>query len=103
MNYIAMTALAFAIGGCAMPETVVTTGSPRPQLAIKGAPADATLAVDGLSMGSAAVFDGNPKVLLLEEGMHQVEIRRGSEIIHSEKTFVGSGEVRVINVGTGIR
>jgi len=72
MKPIIVIALTLLLGSCALPETVVKTGSPRPQLAIQGAPADSVLFVDGLSMGLASQFDGNAKVLRVEEGVHQV-------------------------------
>lgn len=101
MKYLGIAALALAVGACAMPETAVRTGSSRPQISVRGAPADAILAVDGLVMGPASVFDGNPKVLIVEEGVHQVEIRQREKAIHVEKTFVSNGETRVIVVNKG--
>src|SRR3569623_32831 len=94
-------ALSFLLAACAMPESTVKSGSSRPQLSIKGAPADTVLIVDGLSMGPAAQFDGNPKVLIVEEGMHQVDIQRGGKSIHTEKAFVSNGESRTSTVNAG--
>jgi hypothetical protein len=92
---------AFIVAACALPETTVKTGSLRPHLAVKGAPADAVLIVDGLSMGAASQFDGNPNVLAVEEGVHLVEIRRAGKAVHSEKAFVSNGETKVIHVHAG--
>ncbi len=101
MKHAFVIALTLALSACALPETTVKTGSPRPQLAIKGAPADTVLIVDGLSMGPAPQYDGNPKVLVVEEGMHQVEIQRSGKTIHAEKAFVSNGETRTITVNAG--
>ena len=101
MKQVAIIALSLFLGACALPETTVKTGSARPQLAIKGAPAETILVVDGLSIGPASQFDGNPKVLVIEEGMHQVVIQRDGKTIHSEKAFVSNGETRVITLSTG--
>jgi hypothetical protein len=101
MKTIVAIALIAILAGCAMPETTVKTGAPRPQVAVKGAPADAELLVDGMVMGQANRFDGNPATLIVEEGLHQVEIRRAGKAIHTEKAFVSNGETRVINVHSG--
>lgn len=101
MQKILTIMLAMMLTACALPETKVTTGSSRPSLAVKGAPADTTLYVDGLAIGAAADFDGAPKVLVVEEGAHQVEIRRNNAVVHKEKIFVGSGETRTVTVNAG--
>ena len=101
MKKIMSITLAVMLTACALPETKVTTGSNRPALAVKGAPANTTLHVNGLVMGSASDFDGAPKVLLVEEGLNQVEIRRGNTVVHQEKVFVSNGETRTVTVNAG--
>jgi hypothetical protein len=101
MKHAFIIALTLSLGACALPETTVKTGSPRPQLAIKGAPADTILIVDGLAMGPASQYDGNPKVLVVEEGVHQVQIQRSGKTIHTEKAFVSNGETKTITVNAG--
>lgn len=91
------------LSACALPDTTVKTGSLRPTLAIKGASADAVLVVDGLAMGPAAQFNGEPNVLILEEGLHQVEIKRGGITVHAEKTVITNGELRTLTINTGAR
>jgi hypothetical protein len=103
MKAIVAIGLAAALSACALPETMVKTGSARPQLTVKGAPGDAVLVVDGLTMGLAGRYDGNPNTLVIEEGLHQVDIQRAGKSIHSEKTFVSSGETRVININVGVQ
>jgi hypothetical protein len=68
---------------------------------VKGAPAGSTLFIDGLQIGSATQYDGNPNVLEVLEGTHQVEIRQGGSVLYSEKTFVGVGETHTVKVNTG--
>ena len=87
--------------GCALPQTSIKTGSSRPSIQIKGAPADATLLIDGIEMGNASQFDGNPKILLVEEGVHSVEIRRSNQVLHAEKAAVSNGETRTVTVSAG--
>lgn len=101
MKSLVSAILALMLAACALPETAVKTGSPRPGLVVKGAPADATLVVDGLQMGPASEFDGRPKVLIVEEGLHQVEIRRAGGVVHAEKAFVSNGEIRTVTVNAG--
>jgi hypothetical protein len=103
MKTITILAVSLALAACALPETSVNTKSPRAQLAVTGAPADAALVVDGLAMGPAAQFDGKPRVLIVGEGMHQVEIRRGDRAIHAERVFIGNGETRTLAINEGAR
>lgn len=86
---------------CAMPQTSVRTGSAPPTLIVKGAPAGSILVVDGLTMGIASQFDGNPKTLAVLEGTHQVEVRLGSNVVYKEKAFVSGGESHTVNVTAG--
>ena len=86
---------------CALPQTTVRTGSTQPSLVVKGAPDGSTLFVDGLLIGSARQYDGNPKVLAVLEGLHKVEIRQGTAIVYSEKAFVSNGETHMVTVTAG--
>lgn len=101
MKYIAATFLALSLTACALPETGVHTGSPRPTIFITGAVGGMELYIDNLKVGSADEYNGNPKVLVVEEGVHIVQIRKGDLIVHSEKTFVSNGESRAITVNPG--
>jgi hypothetical protein len=84
--------------GC-MPQTMVRTGMSPPTLIVTGAPSGSILFVDGLDMGSAPQYDGNPKVLAVLEGTHQVEVRLGSNVVYREKAFVSSGQSHTVAVG----
>ena len=87
--------------GCVYPNQQVHTVDDRPGLYIAGAPADAILYVDGLEMGPASKFDGQPNVLILDPGTHRVEIRRGTRTLHSGVVFLGEGVKRQIIVPAG--
>jgi hypothetical protein len=89
------------LSACALPQTTVRTGSSAPGLIVTGAPAGATLYVDGLEMGAASQFDGNPKVLAVLEGAHKVEVRLGPTAVYSEKAFVSNGETHTVKVVAG--
>ena len=86
------------IAGCTYPKTEVKAVDERPTLAIQGAPADAVLYVDGLAMGPATQYDGKEQVLLLEEGTHLIEIKRGGSVLYSEKAFLGSGATKTVTI-----
>jgi hypothetical protein len=98
MTILAMVAL---LSACALPETTVRTGAAAPSLIVTGAPPGAMLYVDGLAMGSAAQYDGKPKMLAVLEGPHQVEVRQGETVVYSEKAFVGSGETHTVRATVG--
>ena len=98
MKSLAILVAIAALAGC-MPQTTVRTGMSPPTLMVTGAPSGALLFVDGLDMGSAAQYDGNPKVLAVLEGTHQVEVRFGSNVVHREKAFVSSGQSHTVAVG----
>jgi hypothetical protein len=81
-----------------MPETTVRTVDHRPSLAVTGAPAGAVLLVDGQAVGPAKDFDGNPAVLRLEPGTHQVEVRGADGApLYQQKVFLDS-ELKHIEV-----
>jgi len=86
------------VTGCVYPTTGVRVTDDRPTLAIKGAPRDALLYVDGLSMGLARNFEGGSRVLLLEPGTHKIEVRSGGTILLSETVFLGSGAAKTLSV-----
>jgi hypothetical protein len=92
---------ALMLSACALPQTNVRTGLPSPSLVVTGAPAGAVLFVDGLSMGPAAQYDGNPNTLAVLEGTHQVEVRSGATVLYGEKVFVSSGESHTVRVVGG--
>ena len=101
-NYVSLV-FALLLSACAVPDTTVKTGSPRPTLVIKGAPADSTLLVDGLLMGPTTQFNGDPNVLILEEGLHQIVIKQAGITIHAEKTVISNGESRTVTINAGVK
>ena len=94
----AVLATLLLAAACAMPSTVVRTPDTRPSLAFQGAPPGAVLYVDGLRAGEAAAYDGEPNVLLVEPGTHEVVVRAadGAEL-HRQTVFVES-ELKTIKV-----
>jgi len=70
-------------------------------LLVKGAPTGAMLYVDGLSMGLAEQYNAAPNVLVVLQGVHQVEIRQGSNILYTEKVLASTGESHTIAMPRG--
>ena len=52
-------------------------------------------------MGAAVQFNGDPNVLIVEEGVHQIVIKQVGITIHAEKTVISNGESRTITINTG--
>ena len=90
--------LIFLLGGCVYPNQQVQTVDDRPGISIVGAPSGAILYIDGLEIGPAHRFDGNPNYLIIEPGKHHVEIRQGTELLHSVDIYAGEGTMREISL-----
>ncbi len=91
-------ALSLAAAGCVGPTTVVRTVDTRPALAIAGAPSGTVLYVDGVAVGDPASYDGNPNVLRVEPGTHEIDIRDGSgRSLFRQRVFVES-ELKTVQV-----
>jgi len=85
-----LLAIVFALCSCTMPTTTVRTVDDRPTLAFKGAPEGALLYIDGLNMGGAAQYNGEPNVLTIEPGTHSVRVTLNNEVIYEQRVFVES-------------
>ncbi len=92
MKKILILAIALSLSACALPTTSVNTGAARPTLTILGAPAGAILFVDSLEIGVASKYDGASNTLLVEEGVHRVELRLNGKVLMAQKIFSSSGE-----------
>lgn len=91
-------ALALAAAACVGPTTTVRTVDTRPALAIAGAPSGTVLFVDGVEVGDPSSYDGQPNILRVEPGTHQVEIRdRSGRTLFSQRVFVES-ELKTVQV-----
>ena len=102
MKKIIALAIVAILAGCALPTTQVSTGTQRPTLAVKGSPAGALLYVDGLPVGEAARYDGVSQKLFIEEGVHQLELRQGGQVLMAQKIFASSGETSTLVYGTEV-
>lgn len=83
---------------CSAPSTTVRSIDTRPAIAVLDAAPNAVLVVDGRFIGPAANYGGNPNVLRLEPGTHEVEIRDVSgNTVYRQTIFVES-EIKTIRV-----
>jgi hypothetical protein len=87
---LTLTAIVFGLCSCTMPNTSVRTIDDRPTLAFIGAPEGAVVFVDGLNMGVAGQYDGEPKVLIVEPGTHVVRVTLGNDVVYEQRVFVES-------------
>ncbi|KRA62101.1 hypothetical protein ASD89_23715 [Caulobacter sp. Root656] len=91
MKPFIVLSLALALCGCAYPVSTVSQGSAPTGLFVPTAPADATLAVDGVVVGQAAVFDGRKTVLPVQPGKHHVVVRGSAGVLFDKDIYVGAG------------
>ncbi len=91
--------------GC-YPSSEVRVTDSRPRLAIKNAPKNAIIYVDGLNLGFANQYSGDQssdesgevRVLLLEPGRHLIEVKSDGETFLSEDVFLGEGTLKTLTV-----
>lgn len=93
--FFSITLLLF---GCSYPTSGVRVLDDRPSIVIQGAPMESFLFVDGLNMGKASLYNGLERALLIEPGTHQIEVMSQGNVIHSERVFLGNGELKTIKV-----
>jgi len=98
MKAFLVITLALSLSACAMPATTVRTTDTRPSLAFDGAPKGATVYIDGLPMGDAEKYDGQPEVLVVEPGTHLVTIKDGKGSILLERKVYVESEIKTLKV-----
>ncbi|MBP7223499.1 MAG: hypothetical protein BWY90_00457 [Deltaproteobacteria bacterium ADurb.BinA014] len=96
MRFLYILLSIIVISGC-MPATTVRSVDSRPSIAIKGASSAAELLVDGLKMGKAQAYNGEPQTLILEPGTHKITIIENGVVIYEQKIFIES-ELKTITV-----
>lgn len=91
---------AVVLAACSYPRSDVTSGGEKPTLAVQGlsVSSEAELIVDGLSYGMAAKYDGKDEALVLDPGVHTVEIVDRGQVIFSQKVLLTTGTMRVVDV-----
>jgi hypothetical protein len=88
--YFALITVICGVCGCSMPYTSVRTVDERPTLAFINAPNGAMLFIDGVNMGDPGQYDGDPNVLAVEPGTHNVRITSSDTVVYEQKIFVES-------------
>jgi hypothetical protein len=96
-NAVLFSVVAVVLVGC-YPVKQVNTIDDRPGIYVVDAPAGAILYIDGIEMGRAAKFDGNPTVLLVEPGTHRLKIVNDGVVLLSSEVFLGEGVHRKITL-----
>ena len=85
------------LAACSMPATTVRTADTRPAIAVEGAPAGSRLFIDGNAAGEASAYNGQPGVVRVEPGTHEVDIRDASgRVLFRQKVFVESETKTVV-------
>jgi hypothetical protein len=87
----------FAIGCNTYPVTSVSTVDSRPTLSFIGAPEGSILLVDGINMGIVSQYNGNPRVLTVQPGTHEIAVMLNNKIISQQSVFVES-EHKVVSI-----
>ena len=90
--------LGLVLCACAMPSTTVRTTDTRPSLAFEGAPEGAKIYLDGLLIGEAEKYDGQPGVLLVEPGTHVIVVKGPDGSVLVEKKVYVESELKTIKV-----
>ena len=90
--------VAMMLSGCAYPIKQTHTVDDRPTIFVANPPSGAMLYVDGVEIGPAVEYNGDPNVLLLEPGTHRVEVRTGGQTLYSSDLFLGEGTQRKISL-----
>lgn len=97
-RYVAIVVGLFALAACAMPGTTVRTTDTRPSLAFEGAPDGSVLYVDGQKIGDPNQYDGQPNILLVEPGTHQVVVKAADGTPLFERKVYVESELRTLKV-----
>ena len=98
MRFLLISMILVGLAGCAYPTSELRIPDDRPRLAIRGAPQDAILYVDGLAMGPAQQYNGQEAALLVEPGTHKIEVISKGKTLLQEKIFLGGGEQKTLNI-----
>lgn len=98
MRVLLISVILTGLVGCAYPASELRVPDDRPSLAIRGAPHDAILYVDGLAMGAAQQYNGKESALLLEPGTHKIEVLSKGKTLLQEKIFLGGGEQKTLSI-----
>lgn len=95
-KFFVLVVLLFSVAACTMPSTTVRSVDSRPSLSFAGAPDDAIVLIDGLQVGTALFYNGEPNVLLVEPGTHRVEVVQGGVRLYDQRIFVESEHKRIV-------
>jgi hypothetical protein len=95
-KFLIVAAMAVLAAGCTNPIEQVRTVDHRPGLVFEGAPDDALIIVDDVSMGSAKSLA--KKALKIDAGTHVIVVSVDGTVIHAEKVFVSGSMTKTIKI-----
>ena len=93
--------LTVSAAACSYPESQVRIPDDHPAIAVRNAPDNALLSVDGRVYGSISQFFHDDQVLRLEPGTHKIGITLQGQTLLNEKIFLGGSEIRTLTVAGG--
>ena len=104
-SFVACILFISLVTGC-YPASEVRVSDSRPKIAIRNAPANAVLYVDGLALGFASRYSGvagsnenkEARVLFVEPGRHRIEVKSNGEVLLSEDVFLGEGTLKTLKL-----
>jgi len=96
-NFLAIAALIF-LSACSYPSTQTSSTNDEPTLVFEGSSPTAEVFVNGLNVGLASDYDGDPKSLIVPRGTHQLAVKDNGVTLLSQKIFVSDGAVKTFNL-----
>jgi hypothetical protein len=99
LGILAAVVAACGLAACAVPHSEVRSGTQRPTIAVSGLANDATLKVDGQPMAFGQDMNDAPRDILVEEGMHKVEVEQRGVVTLRQQIYVSGGERKVLDLG----
>jgi hypothetical protein len=99
-----MVAILLTTTGCPyMPISDVKEVDERPGILVQGAPYDSVLVVDGLPAGPVLDSSGQPQVIRIEPGTHDLQVAQNGHTLMFQRVFVSGAGVKTLTFpGTGV-
>lgn len=89
------------LAACSYPVETTRVVGDHPAILVQGAPAGATLSVDGLLAGPVTDASGAPQAIRVEPGTHVLAVGSNGVTLLRERVFVDDGIVKTITIPGG--
>lgn len=103
MRFLLVSVFALMLSACVQTPTQNTqVVDDRPGLAfeLSSSAAEAyELKVDGVSYGRVEQYLAGENRLRIIDGSHLVELRKGGDVVFTQKVYLGAGSNRILKVG----